>query len=262
MAKLTKAQAKAHRQACEILDKPAMTEDDREFVYRNWHEGANHVNGAAGAFFTPMDLAFDLALEVGSCRVIDLCAGIGMLSYAVWSRNLYGTSPQITCVEANSDYVAVGKKLLPQARWIHADVFDVLEMDLGHFDVAISNPPFGAIRRSRNSPRYSGKDFEFHVIDIAAHVANFGAFILPQASAGFNYSGRGCYERQKDGRAVRFQQATGLTFQSGCGVDTSVYRNEWRGVTPICEIVCVDFTETPVPANDNMPQPTLFDLAA
>ena len=118
MAKLTKAQAKLHRQACDILTKPVLTEDDKEFVLKNWNEGATHVNGEAGAFFTPYDMAFDFTIDaIGSGgyggRVIDLCAGIGMLSYAVWWRS--DRRAKITCVERNADYLAIGKKILPEA---------------------------------------------------------------------------------------------------------------------------------------------------
>ncbi|WP_245419767.1 hypothetical protein [Phyllobacterium salinisoli] len=32
---------------------------------------------------------------------------------------------------------------------------------------------------SRNGPRYRRPEFEFHVIDIAAEIAEYGAFIVP-----------------------------------------------------------------------------------
>jgi len=271
MAKLTKAEAKAHASAIELLAKDSLTEDDCEFVFRNWNEGANHVNGAAGAFFTPYDMAFDFAFDVGGTRIIDLCAGIGMLSYAVFYRAKWGhfeRAADVTCIERNPDYIAVGKKLLPEATWICADVLDVLDMDLGHFDYAISNPPFGNIKRTRNAPRYTGKDFEFHVIDIAAHLADYGVFIVPQMSAGFKYSGQRNYSRDTEGKAVKFQQMIDAEFHAGCGVDTAFYRDAWKGVSPLCEIVCVDFTEdrerpavTPTAANDNAPL-DLFGAAA
>lgn len=282
MAKLTKAQAKLHRQAQDILAKEILTEDDKEFVLKNWNESANHVNGEAGAFFTPYDLAFDFTIDaIGQGgyggRVIDLCAGIGMLSYAVWWRS--DRRAKITCVERNAEYIAVGRKILPEAEWIHADVLDL--PTLPRFDLAISNPPFGNIKRAGNAPRYTGRDFEFHVIDIAAHLADRGTFILPQMSAGFFYSGRPCYEPQKEGKAVKFQELTGLHFESGCGVDTAFYLDAWKGVSPMCEIVCVEFAApdaTPAAtvrpavaqaqpaataaANDNRPQLDLFSEVA
>ncbi|MDX0106627.1 methyltransferase [Sinorhizobium medicae] len=253
MAKLTKAQAKAHQQACEILEKDVLTDDDKFFVLENWQESASHINTVAGAFFTPLELAMDFAIEAHDGRVIDLCAGIGMLSFAMRQRNPFNTAPlDITCVEINPDYIAVGRKIVPEATWIQASVLDVLDMNLGHFDFAISNPPFGKIARpeGKKAPRYTGAEFEFHVVDIASHLASYGVFILPQMSAGFNYSGKPGYTRQSSGKAFDFQQKTGLTFEAGCGVDTAFYQDKWRGVAPLCEIVCVDFEEKQVEAVD------------
>lgn len=251
MAKLTKAQAKAHQQACDLLAKDALTDAEKMFVLENWQESASHINTVAGAFFTPYDLARDFAIETFPGRIIDLCAGIGMLSYAVRDKHQWDKAPlDITCVEINPDYVAVGRKILPEARWIEASVFDVLDMGLGQFDVAISNPPFGRITRpeGKGAPRYKGGEFEFHVIDIAAHLANYGTFILPQMSSGFRYSGSQRYERDTSGKAFDFQQKTGIYLGPSCGIDTAFYKDSWRGVSPICEIVCCDFEAKEVEA--------------
>lgn len=257
MAKLTKPQAKAHQQACDLLAKDILTPDEREFVMANWQESANHVNSAAGAFFTPHPLAMDFAFDVAGPRVIDLCAGIGTLSRGLLDRHPFDADKfEITCVEINPAYVEVGRKIVPEATWICADVFDVLGMDLGRFDTAISNPPFGRVKRSegKGAPRYTGAEFEFHVIDIAVHLASSGTFIVPQMSAGFNYSGRSCYERQTSGKAVEFQDKFGLHFEAGCGVDTDLYRDDWHGVAPKVEIVCVDFEDRQ--SVDAAPEPT------
>jgi hypothetical protein len=246
VAKLTKAQAKAHQQACDLLAKDVLSEDDKLFVLENWQESASHINTVAGAFFTPFDLARDFAIETYPGRIIDLCAGIGMLSYAVQSKHQWDKAPlDITCIEINPDYVAVGRKILPEATWINASVFDVLQMGLGHFDIAISNPPFGRITRpeGKGAPRYTGGDFEFHVIDIAAHLANYGAFILPQMSSGFKYSGSQTYKRDTSGKAFDFQEKTGIYLGPSCGIDTEAYLGSWRGVSPLCEVVCCDFEE-------------------
>ncbi|WP_085044007.1 methyltransferase [Ensifer aridi] len=244
MAKLTKAQRKAHNEAEAVLTKDRLTEDEKDFVFQNWHEGANFINGAAGAFFTPWSLAADFALDGGSGRVIDLCAGIGVLSYFIHHRSRWGSRlADITCVEINPRYVQIGRKLLPEARWINADVFDWRELDLGRFDFAIGNPPFGRVRRNGNGPRYRGPEFEFHVIDIAAELADHGAFIIPQQSASFKYSGSQCFERRTGGRGVDFENLTGLEMGTGAGVDTALYRDEWKDTSIICEIVCFDFAE-------------------
>ncbi len=130
---------------------------------------------------------------------------------------------------------------MPQARWINADVFDWRRLDLGHYDVAIANPPFGRVRRSNDAPRYRGPEFELHVIDIAREVAERGAFIVPQESASFRYSGRQCFDRRTSGRGVDFECATGVFMDIGAGVDTHYHRDEWKDGAPLCEIVCIDF---------------------
>lgn len=253
MAKLTKAQRKAHDEAEAILKKDRLTDDEREFVFRNWHEGANHINGAAGAFFTPFDLAADFALDGVGSRVIDLCAGIGVLSYFIYHRVTYGGKlPEITCIEINPRYCEIGRKLLPEARWINADVFDWRDLELGHFNIAVGNPPFGKVRRSANGPRYRGAEFEFHVIDIAADIADHGAFIIPQQSASFQYSGRPYFERRTSGRGVDFSKATGFEMDAGVGIDTSIYRDEWKDTSVICEIACFDFAEARARKSEEM----------
>jgi hypothetical protein len=107
MAKLTKAEARAHAQAKELLRKDVLTYDEKVFVLDNWHEGASHINGAAGAFFTPKGLARDFAIDACGGRTLDLCAGIGALAFHVFWRTHYvrGSAEQqaeIVCIERKS----------------------------------------------------------------------------------------------------------------------------------------------------------------
>lgn len=244
MSKLTKAEAKAHRAACEVLRKDVLTLDEKWFVVGNWQESASHVNSEAGAFFTPAGLANDFAIEIGDCkRVIDLCAGIGGLSFAYFSGHFFQNgAPEIVCVEKNPGYIEVGRKLLPEALWIEADVFDANNMGLGRFDVAISNPPFGSTGRGgKGSPRFTGTNFEYHVIDIASDLADYGVFIIPQMSAPFRYSGVQYYQDQPSEKYDKFRNQTGIELTAGCGIDTSLFRRDWHGVAPATEIVCADF---------------------
>lgn len=235
--KLSKADIKLHNQAMQLVDLDRdLTDSEREFVLDNFNEGALHMNSLAGAFFTPRGLARDFAIEVHGGRVIDLCAGIGALAYAVVDK-----VDSLTCVEINADYVRVGKKIVPSATWIHASVFDPLVLELGMFEVAISNPPFGAIQGDDYHGAYSGGQFEYKVMERASRLARHGTFILPVESASFEYSGKRCFSYKESRKAKAFREQTGIAMQMNCGIDTAMYQREWRGVTPICEVVLCEF---------------------
>ncbi|MAZ78123.1 MAG: methyltransferase [Legionellaceae bacterium] len=260
---LNKAQAKQHAQACELLEKDTLTFNERCFVIENFHEGGDSNNKHGSAHFTPYDLANDFKLDVHGPRVLDLCAGIGVLAFAYLHGWDHGERlPQLVCVEMNPRYVEVGRKVLPEAEWIHGDIFDpdiqamLKERD---FTSVISNPPFGKnAMRGRKAPRYKGGLFEYALMDIASDLASYGAFIIPQGSAPFFFSGVQCYQDcrhplpndPQPGQAAAnmkkyqpFTDATGIDLQAGAGVDTSIYRDEWRGVSPAVEIVTAEFDE-------------------
>ena len=149
----------------------------------------------------------------------------------------------MVCVEVNPAYVEVGRKILPQAQWICGDVFAL--PDLGWFDLAISNPPFGrsAARSARQGARYTGASFEYHVMDMAADMAGRGAFIVPQSSAPFRLSGAPHYTVTRSDAISELYEQTGIEMAAGCGVDTSFYRNDWHDVAPLCEVVLCEFEE-------------------
>lgn len=234
MAKLSKQDAKLHAQACELLQQNELTYDERVFVLDNWQESATHINSVAGAFFTPRGLARDLAIEVTPRKIVDLCAGIGVLSFAV-HQHFYGNNPEITCVEINPDYIEVGKKLVPEARWIRADTFDFAEVG---FDCAIANPPFGNVKTHKNV--YGC--FEYDLIAHAKSLARYGVFIIPQMSSPFKLSGNQRFEEKKSADYLKFRERSGVSLTPNCGLDTSVYREDWKVKTPMVEIV-LGFTE-------------------
>ena len=247
MSKLSKAQAKQHREALALVAESKtrrLTVDERWQIIDSFHEGANHMNGAAGAFFTPHGLARDFSIEVPSRgRIIDLCAGIGALSFHCEDR-AYGRdgAASFVCVERNPDYVEAGRAVMPDATWVCASVFDLAAYQhLGPFDHAISNPPFGAIPADGFEGAYSGGLFEYRVMEVASRLARGGTFILPHQSAPFRYSGRPFFEPAESDRARAFREQTGIVMEPNCGIDTAVYLKEWKGVSPLCEIVVCDF---------------------
>ncbi|MEV0876202.1 methyltransferase [Streptomyces sp. NPDC049950] len=265
MAKLTKEQERLHREASRLVKLTRdLTEEERETVLDHWQESSTTSNSLDGAFFTPEDLALDLRLEVNGERVIDLCAGIGRLAWAVqdkWHRRFEGRPPrEVVCVEKNPAYVEVGRKVVPEARWICADIFTMDRAALGRFDYAVANPPFGRVERTGNGPRYRGPNFEFHAIDIASTLARKGVFIVPQMSAPFRIAGVPSYEEQRSTVYERFHRETGFTLSSRVGIDTSAYADGWRGVSPRTEVVFADFEDAeegllPFPATRSVSTP-------
>lgn len=262
MAKLTRQEQKLHQEAQDLLRKADLTDDEQEIIFKQWFPSADHNISVSGAFFTPFELAGELRIDAGSGRIIDLCAGIGTLAY--WCLRYpweLGAQNELVCIEINPTFVEIGKKLLPQATWICADVFDVPNMELGHFDKAIANPPFGRIsRHGRSAPRYNGSEFVFHVLDIASDIADYGAFIIPQGIAPFRYSGVQRYQEQAPSTYTAFKEQTAIELDAGCGIDTSLFQDQWKGTKPAVEIVCADFIEARerrIPA-----QKDLFSFAA
>ena len=108
------------------------------------------------------------------------------------------------------------------------------------FDWAIVSPLFGKV--AALSDRRGFKSFEFAAIDIASEIADNDVFVLPQGSASFRYSGRPCVERLTLGTCIGFAQRTGVFMDCGIGIDTCIYRGQWRGVAPLCEIVTMKFS--------------------
>lgn len=237
MSRLSKSQAKAHAQACELLNKEVLTLEERQFVLDNWQESANHINSVSGAFFTPSALARDLSIYVGEGSLIDLCAGIGALAFHAIDRFHRNERQRIVCLELNPDYVAVGRKVVPEATWVCGNVFD-LPADLGTFDYAISNPPFG---RMKDLP-LSGLPLDLNVVAVAARLARQGVFILPQGSCPFEFSGRQGYLERESEPYESFHARTGVRLYCS-SVDCAFHIDAWRGVSPKVEIARFDLDE-------------------
>ena len=247
MSKLTKAQSKAHRQAEELLKKDTLTHEEIEFIFSHWHEGQAIDQTFAGAFFTPPEMAQDFRIEVDGERILDLCAGIGVLSYYAYHFGWYRhdmPKREIVCIERCPRFVEIGKKILPQATWICADVFDFDYSDLGHFDSVISNPPFSNVKTYSKPPRYTGSKFEYKLIDLAADLGDYGAFIIPQQSAPFDYSNRQHHSHTPSREHSRFFEQTKIRLAAGCGIDTAYFNDNWKQKVPQTEIACCDFTES------------------
>lgn len=225
--KLSKMMIKNHNIAMDLVHSDrVLKEDDKIFILENFQESANHVNQAHGAFFTPLDLAFEFTIEIPDTTdgldLIDLCAGIGMLSFAARRK-----AKSLTCIELNPNYVEVGKRVLPEAEWIIADV---LSYDYKRkYDFAISNPPFGNINTGEHKGKYKGGKFEWKLAEKAKEIAYDAALIVPRSSA--------CIVNGRS-ELYAYQEQTGIVFEDSC-VDISSYRQAWRGASPDCVITVI-----------------------
>lgn len=241
--RLSKKQSQLQNQVMELVHSDRrLTEEERYFILENYQESAGALNSLSGAFFTPEGLARDFAIEVSDgVSIIDLCAGIGRLGFALEQK-----ATRLVCVEYCEAYIEVGKRVLPDAEWIQGDVFDKeLYRGLGFFDWSVSNPPFGKIKTGNYEGNYRGGLFEYRVIEMGSRISSFGAFIIPQESASFRYSGERCYREEINDRCRTFMKQTGITLSNNCGIDTTVYQAEWHGVSPKVEIVTCEFIEKP-----------------
>ncbi|MBD5600268.1 class I SAM-dependent methyltransferase [Citrobacter freundii] len=237
MARVTKKESQLRLKVMELVHSDRqLTEDDKEFIFNNYRGDGI---GATGAFFTPEMLAWDFMLDAGcSDDCIELCAGIGRLSYYQFIRN---KPSHITCVELNPEYVLIGKRVLPQAEWITGDALQYTPDRF--YRVAYGNPPFGKINTSgAYTGRYTGSEFEYKIIDRAREYSSYGVWIVPQGSAGFKYSGHTYYDRSiQSAKYIKFEKDTGLILHPGVGIDTSIYRDQRNGTKVTCESVLVDY---------------------
>lgn len=237
--KLSRAEINAHNEAVVLVKSDRRLDwDERKAIIDNWHEGAEHMNSAAGAFFTPHEMAFHVGVFAPHGRVLDLCSGIGSLSFGVETHNGEGCN-DFTLVELNPEYAAVAKRVMPDAEVITGSIYDeglLRELRQRNFDCVISNPPFGTQGKPKgmSSPRFTG-GMQFEIVDIASDMAPYGIFILSQEDCPFEYSGKRNHTYRESSKARAFREATHINLQC-VSVDTSGmprFRN-----TPITVEIC------------------------
>jgi len=235
-----------------ILESGEVSPKDRGYVFDNYIPSAMGAKRAS-QYFTPYKLALEAAYHAtgGIKTVLDLCAGIGMLSYAIMIAENYGavqlgSIQRIVAIERDAELVAVGKKLLPMIDWYCGDIFDadfikhVYAHNGGRFDVCVTNPPYG-IKSRYDWLNYKGRS-HLAAVEVAARVSDAVIAILPgmdvpnMAKANVSIDRR--YEDDR-GEIVKFMQANpSLLFEATC-VDCTVYRNEWVGASPDVELVSI-----------------------
>lgn len=264
MAKISKRLLNKHNEAIELLKLEKLDYNQREFVFDHFHEGAGNMNNLISAHFTPYEIAKSMTfcITYNECFV-DLCAGIGMLSYVLLRQNEMGfergVKPFGICIEKSTEYYEVGKKLLPDFHWINGDCFDpviIAEvkalMKDRQFSI-ISNPPYGKQVKTQTKDllKYVGANFEYKAIEWGAIVGAYdGAFLLPQNVCPFRMTGsrkEGVYsESYKTTEYNKFVDNTGLKISSNMGFSTDLIDEDlagWKDVSIITEIAIIEYDE-------------------
>jgi len=223
--KLSKPVRKLHEQARALLERGGLDDDEREFCYRNLRPDATTDIGKGSAFFTPWEIANDFQIEtlndIGRPkRVLDLCAGFGILSYMQHRRWCSSEKPEFVCVEINPEYVEIGKKLFPEAQWIRADVFDLAELKLGRFDEFYSNPPFGPVPAAYRN-QYPKRRFEYAVAEIGMQHADTGTMIVQQGITDWKMSNQRGFSQHINPAYDAWKAVSGLRLANNCGIDCS-----------------------------------------
>jgi hypothetical protein len=116
-----------------------------------------------------------------------------------------------------------------------------LPSDIGKFDCAIANPPFGNKKSDGKAPRYSGRHFEYKVIDVASDLARYGVFILPQNLAPLAMSEQRSMQEIHSESYEKVKAVMGIKLELNCGIDTAVHKDDWHGISILTEIVLADF---------------------
>lgn len=88
-----------------------------------------------------------------SKNALVLYAGVGAMGLLIQSVK---QGMEITCVEQDDNLIAIGKRLLPEAKWVQADPYEFKETQ-NRYDLVLSTPP--------NEFRSNGYEYEKSLMD-------------------------------------------------------------------------------------------------
>lgn len=254
MGKISKEAMKRHSKAMEIIEQDVLSYDDKIYVLENYHEGATNMNNLVSAHFTPMSLARSVEQCTRNYNFVDLCAGIGILSWCQ-SRVMEFEQREFVgvCVENCLEYCKIGKKLLPELHWINGDIFNpkvinrVKEIMRGQDFSVISNPPYGRqVKTNTDILKYKGPEFEYKAIELGYQLgASEGVFLIPQNSCNFKMSGqRNTNLNIPCSKYEKFEKETDIIMSPNIGFTTDIQdENGWKDVSIATEIAIFEYNE-------------------
>lgn len=250
MTKLSRAKIKAHERVCQLIESDKLLgQDDVHEVITHWSPSYSGQISKGAAWFTPLPIAQTLVAMTTNVEgnILDLCAGIGSLLYAMKSSTWWRWEgvEQVWAIEVNPEYVRVGKRLFPEVNWICGDMFDLDTLRaLPKIDSVVSNPPYGNVDTT-SKPDWLNYKGVAHLaaVEIAMRLAERGAgFILPQGDLPFRYTGVPYHKYLPSDKwsdeLSKFYRANPTIHMESTAVDTSLY--EWADA-PVVEIVNTEF---------------------
>ena len=255
MGKISKEMMKRHSKAMEIIEQDVLSFDDKIYVLENYHEGATQMNNLISAHFTPMELARSVQMSARSKHFVDLCSGIGILSWCMMRIHYFEDNKDVVgiCIENCTEYYRIGKKLLPELHWINGSIFDqaiideVKELMEGKDFSIISNPPYGKQVKTDTKKllKYKGSDFEYKAIELGDMLgAHDGVFLIPQSSCNFKLSGVSGNEFNIPcSKYDKFYEETKLEMRPNMGFDTECIDAGWKDVSITTEIAIFEYQE-------------------
>lgn len=278
MPRLTRRDETDHERAEKLLALPReLTEDEIMEVFEKFHPGARHLQAKNAAFFTPYTVADVVArnTSIRGNRVLDLGAGIGMLTWAMFKWAYWEPAEEIVCIELNPEYVEVGRRLVPQATWICGDMFNLdLLRSLGKFDAVVCNPPFGKGNSGDADKSWLSvkSPLHFQALEVGLRMSDGAAtFVLPRVDLPWLYSmypedvdlakkfagarrGHEFVDPDRHSQNLRRFLKAFPEAHFGCvSEDVALYVDEWKNVHARVEVVNVGFEPSSVRCS--LPEP-------
>lgn len=123
-------------------------------------------------FFTPLTAARAALAGLpdrSDIEVLDLCAGIGHLIYALNNGQPFNF---MTAYEIEERAYRIGSKLFPWVEWFNRNVFDAVDYLTNGYDLVVFNPPWGGGAHLKPDPE-AGKEWhavktEHYFLELAA----------------------------------------------------------------------------------------------
>jgi len=225
--KLTKQEIKRQQELINTINtKDKLTFEEIDTFYKEFNEGWLQDVTATCLYCTPVELAYDITLlsHFNSGVIVDVCAGLGVLTHAYATRCDYYNSNwenkiKFICIEKNSKLVELGKKLCPYAVWIEGDCFDpniwnIIENDYGNITHIISNPPYNSMvkltKEHKKELKYKGSKFQFALLEVCLHYTNNITFVVPETDCEFTTNPY--YQRRKNKDHDNLRKLTGINY--------------------------------------------------